>query len=229
MIYRFRVRSQSLHCGYSGWSEVRYISTPKNLTAYIEVQGTSYYNPLDTYIKLNGTTLYKGSFTGFMLSVINRCSLQQVFQQIYDTYSDSTQADLLAEKIRTYDSNHIIIIASCYAWEPYFNKNLAHALTELGGYLTLPFTKPIPPTPIYKSEEVSIIGHPYAFIGIPGQRYVTGQNFEVLRNSTNYFNYDDEIHNALPTARIRVNLVFDTYRQFYMLENNHRIFRMNKV
>lgn len=226
-VYRFRLRSLSAHCGYSAWSNVIYVSTPKNLTAVLEIQGTGMYNPLDSYVKLNGTTLYKGSFVGLQLFVLNRCDLSLVKQAIYDTFNYEDQANAMAGAIRSYNSNYLVFLISSYAWGANFNKNLSEAITELGGYLTKSIVNLVPPTPIYKLPSPINYGYPYAFIGVPGQYNITGQNFEVLRNNTQYFNYNDALFNAIPTARIRVNLIFDTYRQFYFLKDNRAI-RINK-
>lgn len=228
MVYRVRVRSQSVNCGNSGWSNVTFVSSSKNLTSFLEVQGTGQYNPVDSYINLNGTYLYKGNFDGLLLSVINRCSLTEVFQKTYDTRYSSSEASNLASKLREIDSNHLIILISSGAWEPYFNKDLSDAIWELGGYLTLTETRIRPFQPPYFFEVTPDSGKPYSFISIPGQKYIQGQNFEVLRNLTKYFNYQDSIHNSIPTARIRVNLIFDTYRQFYQLKSS-RVYRLNNI
>ena len=227
MVYRLRVRSLSLNCSWSKWSQIIYLSTPKNLSAYIEVQGTGQYNPINSYININNSIVYNGAFTGLMLTAIHRCNLSVTYQQIFNTFTDSTQANLMASALRSFDSNHLLIIISSFAWETYFNKNLSEAISELGGYLTLPFTKNIPSIPSYATGTNSTYGYPYSFIGIPNQKYITGQNFETIRNATLYHNYNQTLYNALPPARIRVNLVFDTYRQFYFLQNN-RPLRINQ-
>ena len=197
-----------------------YLSTIKNTRTFIEIQGTGQYNPLPSYIKLNNTVIYQGSFVGLMLTAINRCDLSIAYSNTFDTYNNTFASDLMAAKIRSFNSNYFVIIISSYAWEPYFNKNLSQAILEIGGYLTLPFVKMTPLSPDYKFPSTLDHGHPYAFIGIPGQKFITGQNFEILRNTTNYYNYNDTQFNAIPTARIAVNIVFDSYRQFYFFRYN---------
>jgi hypothetical protein len=218
----------TVNCGASDWSEVIFFSTPKNLTAFLEVQGTGQYNPLDTYVNLNGSYLFKGQIDGLLMTVINRCDLKMVFQQVFDTRNDPLQAGLLSEKLRSFDSNFLVILVSGGAWEPFFTKELSDAIWELGGYLTLTQTRVVPFQPSYFFDVVYDTGRPYAFLAVPGQKNVTGMNFEVLRNLTKYFNYNDSVHNAIPTARIRVNLVFDTFRQFFMLDGK-RVFRPNQI
>lgn len=228
MVYRVRVRSISVHCGNSAWSNVTFVSSPKNVSSFLEVQGTGQYNPVDSYINLNGTYLYKGSFDGLLLSVINRCSLKEVFQATYDTRNSIDASSNLASKLREIDSNHLIILISSGAWEPNFNKDLSNAIWDLGGYLTLMEVRVRPFQPVYFFEVTEDSGKPYSFLSVPGQKYIHGQNFEVLRNLTKYYNYDDSKYNAIPTARIRVNLVFDTYRQFYLLKGK-RVYRINNI
>ena len=228
MVYRARVRSYSSSCGASAWSEIIFFSSPKNLSAFLEVQGTGYHNPVSSYINLNNTYLFKGSFSGFLLSVIERCTLKEVFQSIYDTRADPDQASMLSSKLREFDSNHLIILISSGAWEPYFTKDLSDAIWELGGYLTLTQTRVTPIQPSYFFEVEPLTGQPYALVTIPYQKHISGQSFEVLRNLSRYFNYSDELYNAIPPARIRVNLLFDTFRQFFTIEGK-RVFRINQV
>ena len=199
-----------------------------NITATIEIQGTSLYNPLESYVKINQEVVYMGDFYGLQLTAVNRCNLKVEYSGIYDTFEDPTQASEMAKMIRSFNSNYLILVISSYAWEPYFNKDLSEAINEVGGYLTKSIVNMMPPTPSYKPSVPLVYGFPYAFIGVPGQSTITRQNFEILRNNTQYFNYNDTKYNAIPTARIRVNLIFDTYRQFYFLKNN-RLVRINKT
>jgi hypothetical protein len=186
---------------------------------YLEIQGTGMYNPLNSYIKINGIALYDGEFVGLMLMILSRNNLQLVYKNIFNTFNDSTQADLMSETIRLYNSNYFVIIISSYGWETFFNKNLSQSIFEMGGYLTQSLVNPTPQIPKYKYAEPVNCGHPYAFIGIPNQKLISQQSFEVLRNTTQYYNYNNTLYNSIPTARIGVNIVFDFFRQFYFFQS----------
>lgn len=56
-------------------------------------------------------------------------------EKIYNRTDHFEQSNLMAKKIRSYDSTHFIIIVSQIAWEKHFSEDLGRTIENCGGWL----------------------------------------------------------------------------------------------
>ena len=220
-VYRFRVRSSAENCEWSDWSAYKVVSTSGIEWKVLEVQGTSASNALPAYIKLDGNYLYQSStLKGLQVLVLHRQNLEVVFSASYNTFEQKEDSLALGSQLGSYDANYIVVLVSGDAWEWNFESTAAKALENLGAILVKEFDRSLPEPPSYKTVTQGYFRHPYCFLGIPELNKIAGQSLEVLRSNQSYYQYSEDFK-ALPTAKIRVNLLFDNLRQFYFIQTNN--------
>lgn len=219
-VYRYRVRGYTETCDWSDWSNIVIVHSKGEEWRRLNVQGTGSSNPLTPYIKLDDVNLFLQDFRGLHLLVLHRGNLFVEFEQTYDVFESSTASDDLSAKLDSYDSNYLLIVVSCDAWEWNFTRKLAFSFYRLGGMLIQEFGNQSPPLAKYKTVLETNHGHPYAFIGIPGFSRISGQCLESLRSNLFYYSYNHSEHNALPTAVLSTTLHFVCSRQFYFLSSS---------
>ncbi|CAG9322339.1 mglC [Blepharisma stoltei] len=221
MVYRIRVRGLAENCDWSPWSDINITNSLGEKWSFLEVQGTGSNNLMPAYVKLgNSYLLYSESIRGLHLMVLHRQDLSVVYNHTYDTFGSVLDSTNLAIQLSSYNANYLIILISCDAWEKNFIRSLGIAIQNLGGILIKEFGNVNAVYPSYKTVTSTPYRHPYAFIGIPGQAKIDGQNFEALRNNTEYYNYNDTKYHAIPTAKLRVTLRLNSLRQFYFLSSS---------
>jgi hypothetical protein len=102
---------------------------------------------------------------GLTLTVLNKQSLEYLFNETYDTETKSDDSDRLASDLMALDQDHLVVITSFDSWEGAVTGKLVEALHSVGGR---EINLAIAPT------HLRCRGHPFALLGSPGIGYGYG-------------------------------------------------------
>ena len=139
----------------------------------------------------------------------------------FTTIDDFGIANDMATRIRAYDYNYFIVVASQYQWEQQFSKELGETLMHCGALNIMEMTNHYSPrfgnsTKFLNVYDVTQIRqprnnlyHPYAFVGIPGLS--PGMGFEKLRSNQGYYLTTGDYPYAELVVRLRYNSLTSMY------------------
>ena len=220
--YNFQVRAVDSAGNSSPWSANRtaYTLLPAQEERFpIELIGMGKNNPGYASISLGGTTVYNCSNeTGLVLAVFARSNFKLVYLSTFDTFNIAQASDALATELLKFDYKFFVLLVSSDAWELNTNSRLASVIDYCGGYYfgqwsRMPVTSWSSSADTSESSESTYLGHPYAFIGIPGSG--TGMGFESLQLVTGQYLAKDKS----PRAIIRAVVFFDYIEGMFKLSN----------
>lgn len=206
-VYRLAIRAYGSPCSVSEYSPWKVLTTTGIRRYVLEAEGTGSNNHLPARILLNDQALLqRDNFQGLYLHVLSRFSLSTVFAGAYDTHKSAAASDELAAKLESLDASVVIAVVSCSVWEGSVTPALVQVLQTYGAKLI---------------TEISSSGHtyqPYMFLGIRYIGQIAGQSVESLRANRGLYLYNPRTLVQVPTARGRLVLRKNTYRQFYYIE-----------